>query len=50
MGHLSRKFARESRRGKKLMEQYQGPGAYQWAEEQYKVQKAAKAAEREKRG
>jgi hypothetical protein len=32
MSSLSRTFARASRRGKKLMEQYQGPGAYQAAE------------------
>ena len=36
MSSLSRTFARESKRGKKLMEQYQGPGTYEWAEKKYR--------------
>ena len=36
MSSLSRTYARASRRGKKLMEQYQGPGTYEWAEKKYR--------------
>jgi hypothetical protein len=46
MGHLSRKFARESKRGKGLMEQYQPRGAYQKAEQQYKEAQEKKRAQR----
>jgi predicted DNA-binding WGR domain protein len=35
MSSLSRKYARASKRGLKLMEQYQPSGAYQEAEKQY---------------
>jgi hypothetical protein len=35
MSSLSRTFARASRRGKKLMEQYQPPGAYEACEKWY---------------
>jgi hypothetical protein len=46
MGHLSRKYARESKRGDRLMEQYQPPGAYQHHEEKYKEAQAKKRAQR----
>jgi hypothetical protein len=35
MSTLSRTYARASRRGKKLMEQYQPPGAYEACEKWY---------------
>lgn len=41
---LSRTFPRASRRGKKLMEHYQPPGAYEAAEKRYKLAQAAKKA------
>jgi hypothetical protein len=42
MGHLSRKFARASKRGLGLMEQHQPPGAYQEGERQHREALAAR--------
>jgi hypothetical protein len=42
MGHLMRKFARESKHGKRLMEQYQPDGAYERFEAKYKEDLAHK--------
>ena len=42
MSSLSRTMARASNRGKKLMKQYQGPGAYDAAEKQYEKARLAK--------
>lgn len=47
MSSLSRKYARASARDKKLMQQYQPEGEYQWAEEQYNSKKAAKKKTKE---
>lgn len=50
MSSLSRTFARESRRGKRLMEQYQFPGAYQAGEDwNRKVRQLRLARRRENR-
>ena len=42
MSSLSRTYARESKRGKKLMEQYQPPGAYDEVERKYEAAQEAK--------
>jgi hypothetical protein len=42
MSSLSRTYARESKRGKKLMEQYQPEGAYQKGEDDYQKAKEDK--------
>jgi hypothetical protein len=42
VGHLSRKYARESKRGDGLMERYQPEGAYLAAELEYKKAKEDK--------
>ena len=47
MSNLSHTFARASRRGKKLMEQYQQPGTYAWAEKNYKEEQEIKKRRRE---
>ena len=46
MSSLSRTFARASRRGNRLMEQYQQPGVYAWAEENYKQAQETKKRRR----
>ena len=46
MSSLSRTFARASRRGNRLMEQYQQPGVYAWAEETYKQAQETKKRRR----
>ena len=46
MSSLSRTFARASRRGNRLMEQYQQPGVYAWAEEIYKQAQETKKRRR----
>jgi len=49
MTTLSRTFARASRRGKKLMEQYQPAGAYEAAENQYRLAQKIKKENRSDR-
>jgi hypothetical protein len=47
MSTLSRTYARASRRGKKLMEQYQPTGAYKAAERWYRMVLETKKSNRE---
>lgn len=49
MGHLSRKYARESKRTHGLMAQHQPPGAYQEGEKRHKEAQAKKRDERARR-
>ncbi len=46
MSSLSRTYSRASRRGKKLMEQYQPAGAYEAAEKWYRLAQATKKTNR----
>ena len=46
MSSLSRTFARASRRGKKMMEQYQPKGAYAAAEKWYRLAQETKKSNR----
>ena len=46
MGHISRKYARESKRSHGLMQQHQPPGAYKEGEKRYKEAQAKKRDER----
>jgi hypothetical protein len=48
MSSLSRTYARASRRGKKLMEQYQPPGAYAEAEKRYRLDREIKKIDRKR--
>ena len=49
MSSLSRKFARESKRGMKLMEQYQQPGTYEYMEKEYKLKQQAKKDQKQQK-
>lgn len=44
---LSRKYARESKRGKQLMEQYQPRGAYQEGERRHREEKEKRRGRRQ---